>query len=120
MDRMEKEPLIQEYRRLPDVADVDGLVSFMGRLMDGQESFYFDLLLASLVRLHPYIKSDDAERMVPVFESANTTVESVLTIATSCPAAKTPLTFPSSSLQKLFSFPLRGSSSKILLFISTR
>ncbi len=75
MDRMEKEPLIQEYRRLPDVADVDGLVSFMGRLMDGQESFYFDLLLASLVRLHPYIKSDDAERMVPVFEWAGTVME---------------------------------------------
>lgn len=75
MDRMEKEPLIQEYRRLPDVADVDGLVSFMGRLMDGQESFYFDLLLASLVRLHPYIKSDDAERMAPVFEWAGTVME---------------------------------------------
>lgn len=67
MDRMEKEPLIQEGRRLPDVADVNGLVSFMGRLMDGQESFYLDLLLASLVRLHPFIKPDDAERMMPVF-----------------------------------------------------
>lgn len=30
MDRMEKEPLIQEGRRLPDVADVDGLVLFYG------------------------------------------------------------------------------------------
>lgn len=39
MDRMEKEPLIQEGRRLPDVADVDGLVSFMGRLTEEQESF---------------------------------------------------------------------------------
>ena len=57
MDRMEKEPLIQEGRRLPDVADVDGLVSFMGRLTEEQESFYLDLLLASLVRLHPFIKS---------------------------------------------------------------
>lgn len=75
MDRMEKEPLIQEGRRLPDVADVNGLVSFMGRLMDGQESFYLDLLLASLVRLHPFIKPDDAERMMPVFEWAGTVME---------------------------------------------
>ena len=70
MDRMEKEPLIQEGRRLPDVADVDGLVSFMGRLTEEQESFYLDLLLASLVRLHPFIKSDDVKRMMPVFEWA--------------------------------------------------
>ena len=48
MDRMEKEPLIQEGRRLPDVADVDGLVSFMGRLTEEQESFYLDLLLWSV------------------------------------------------------------------------
>lgn len=75
MDRMEKDPLIQEDRRLPDVVDVDGLVSFMGRLMDGRESFYLDLLLASLVRLYPFIKSDDAERMKPVFEWAGTVME---------------------------------------------
>ena len=75
MDRMEKDPLIQEDRRLPDVVDVDGLVSFMGQLMDGRESFYLDLLLASLVRLYPFIKSDDAERMKPVFEWAGTVME---------------------------------------------
>ena len=75
MDRMEKEPLIQEGRRLPDVADVDGLVSFMGRLTEEQESFYLDLLLASLVRLHPFIKSDDVKRMMPVFEWAGTVME---------------------------------------------
>ena len=70
MDRMEKEPLIQEGGRLPDVADIDGLVSFMGRLTEEQESFYLDLLLASLVRLHPFIKSDDVKRMMPVSEWA--------------------------------------------------
>ena len=75
MDRMEKEPLIQEGRRLPDVADVDGLVSFMGRLTEEQESFYLDLLLASLVRLHPFIKSDDVKRMMSVFEWAGTVME---------------------------------------------
>ncbi len=75
MDRMEKEPLIQEGRRLPDVADIDGLVSFMGRLTEEQESFYLDLLLASLVRLHPFIKSDDVKRMMPVFEWAGTVME---------------------------------------------
>lgn len=48
------------------MADIDGLVSFMGRLTEEQESFYLDLLLASLVRLHPFIKSDDVKRMMPV------------------------------------------------------
>lgn len=75
MDRMEKEPLIQADRRLPDVTDVDGLVSFMGRLTDGRDCCCLDLLLAASVRLHPFIKAEEVERMMPVFKWAGTVME---------------------------------------------
>ena len=54
---------------------MDGLVSLMGRSMDNEESFHIDLLLASLSRMHPFVKQEDVERMVPVFEMARTVVE---------------------------------------------
>ena len=53
---------------------MDGLVSLMGRSMDNEESFHIDLLLA-LSRMHPFVKQEDVERMVPVFEMARTVVE---------------------------------------------
>ena len=61
--------------RIPDVTNMDGLVSLMGRSMDNEESFHIDLLLASLSRMHPFVKQEDVERMVPVFEMARTVVE---------------------------------------------
>ena len=48
MERIEKQPFIREEMRIPDVTDMDGLVSLMGRSMDNEESFHIDLLLASL------------------------------------------------------------------------
>lgn len=72
---MEKEPFIQANGRLPDVADVDGLIAFMDRLKEGQESFCLDLLLASVVRLHPFVGLDDAERMKPAFGWAEAVME---------------------------------------------
>ena len=50
MERIEKQPFIREEMRIPDVTNMDGLVSLMGRSMDN-------------------------ERMVPVFEMARTVVE---------------------------------------------
>ena len=75
MERIEKQPFIREEMRIPDVTDMDGLVSLMGRSMDNEESFHIDLLLASLSRMHPFVKQEDVERMVPVFEMARTVVE---------------------------------------------
>ena len=54
MERIEKQPFIREEMRIPDVTNMDGLVSLMGRSMDNEESFHIDLLLASLSRMHPY------------------------------------------------------------------
>ena len=51
MERIEKQPFIREEMRIPDVTDMDGLVSLMGRSMDNEESFHIDLLLASLSRM---------------------------------------------------------------------
>ena len=75
MERIEKQPFIREEMRIPDVTKMDGLVSLMGRSMDNEESFHIDLLLSSLSRLHPFVKKEDVERMVPVFEMARTVVE---------------------------------------------
>ena len=75
MERIEKQPFIREEMRIPDVTNMDGLVSLMGRSMDNEESFHIDLLLASLSRMHPFVKQEDVERMVPVFEMARTVVE---------------------------------------------
>lgn len=75
MERIERQPFIREEMRIPDVTDMDGLVSLMGRSMDNEESFHIDLLLASLSRMHPFVKQEDVERMVPVFEMARTVVE---------------------------------------------
>ena len=62
MERIEKQPFIREEMRIPDVTDMDGLVSLMGRSMDNEESFHIDLLLASLSRMHPFVKQEDVER----------------------------------------------------------
>ena len=70
-----KTTFIREEMRIPDVTNMDGLVSLMGRSMDNEESFHIDLLLASLSRMHPFVKQEDVERMVPVFEMARTVVE---------------------------------------------
>lgn len=75
MERIEKQPFIREEMRIPDVTNMDGLVSLMGRSMDNEESFHIDLLLASLSCMHPFVKQEDVERMVPVFEMARTVVE---------------------------------------------
>ena len=75
MERIEKQAFIREEMRIPDVTNMDGLVSLMGRSMDNEESFHIDLLLASLSRMHPFVKQEDVERMVPVFEMARTVVE---------------------------------------------
>lgn len=75
MERIEKQPFIREEMRIPDVTNMDGLVSLMGRSMDNEESFHIDLLLASLSRMHPFVKQEVVERMVPVFEMARTVVE---------------------------------------------
>lgn len=75
MERIEKQPFIREEMRIPDVTDMDGLVFSDGRSMDNEESFHIDLLLASLSRMHPFVKQEDVERMVPVFEMARTVVE---------------------------------------------
>ena len=55
MERIEKQPFIREEMRIPDVTNMDGLVSLMGRSMDNEESFHIDLLLASLSRMHPFV-----------------------------------------------------------------
>ena len=62
MERIEKQPFIREEMRIPDVTDMDGLVSLMGRSMDNEESFHIDLLLASLSRMHPFVKQEDVDR----------------------------------------------------------
>lgn len=75
MERNEKQPFIREETRIPDVTDMDGLLSLMNRSMDSEESFHIDLLLASLPRMHPFVKQEDVERMVPIFEMARVVVE---------------------------------------------
>lgn len=63
-------PLIREEMRIPDVTNVKGLISLISQPIEENESFHLDLVMASLVRIHPSVKPKDATCMIPAFEQA--------------------------------------------------
>ena len=63
-------PLIREEMRIPEVANLKGLISLISQPIEENESFHLDLVIASLVRIHPSVKPKDATRMIPAFEQA--------------------------------------------------